>query len=341
MNDIESTGINSTRFLNNSVTCIGGREENQDTCGLVETRRGFLALVCDGMGGMNGGATASKIAVEEIIRFIDMPGQEDSLEDDSQMLLRKAICHANKVLFETASANPSLSGMGTTVTALLIDENKATVAYVGDSRVYQIRNGRKIFRTFDHSMVFEMVKKRILTEEQARLSAQSNIILRALGQKEDVVVDTFDLSYDKGDIFFLCTDGIWGTMPEKQLIKRLSTGQHPKAVTETLAMSIHGDKLREGGGHDNLTAAMIQTTTNSIVRNKMEETTKKALMVCAALLVISIICNFIPRSAKKAEEKTKVIHPQYGEVISQEIKKGEVDTLVVYFTPVNENENNK
>lgn len=303
MNDIESTGLNNPMFPNNSVSCIGGREENQDTCGLVETRRGILALVCDGMGGMNGGATASRMAVEEIIRYIDMPAQEDSLEEDSQMLLKKAICYANQKIFELASETPSLAGMGTTVTALLINENKATVAYVGDSRVYQIRHGRKIFRTFDHSMVFEMVKKKILTEEQARLSAQSNIILRALGQKEEVTVDTFDLAYDKGDIFFLCTDGVWGTMPERELIKRISTGQHPKAVTETLAMSIHGDKLREGGGHDNLTATMIQTTTNSKVRNKMEDKLRKALIVCAVLLLISIICNFIPRPGQKTSSE--------------------------------------
>lgn len=323
MNDVESRGLNSPLFLNNSVTCIGGRDENQDTCGLVQTRRGLLALVCDGMGGMNGGATASKLAVEKIIEYIDMPAQDDALEDDSQMLLRKAICYANLKIYEKASEDPSLDGMGTTVTALLIDENKATAAYVGDSRIYQIRHGRKIFRTFDHSMVFEMVKKKILTEEQARLSAQSNIILRALGQKPEVTVDTIDLSYDAGDIFFLCTDGIWGTMPERELIKRLSTGRHPKAVTETLAMSIHGDKLREGGGHDNLTAAMIQTTTNSIVRNKMEYRIKKALLVCAALLLISIICNFIPRSRK--------IQPCEERIVSQDTLKAEgdnPDTLV-------------
>lgn len=88
--------------------------------------------------------------------------------------------------------------MGTTVTVLLINEEKATVAYVGDSRIYQIRKGRKIFRTFDHSMVFRMVKKKIITEEQARLSAQSNIILRAVGLKPDLDVDVFDLPYDKG-----------------------------------------------------------------------------------------------------------------------------------------------
>ena len=330
MNDIESTGLNNPLFPNNSVTCIGGREENQDTCGLVQTRRGFLALVCDGMGGMNGGATASKMAVEEIIKYIDMPAQEDALEEDSQMLLRKAICHANLKIYEKAAQTPSLAGMGTTVTALLIDENKATVAHVGDSRVYQIRHGRKIFRTFDHSMVFEMVKKKILTEEQARLSAQSNIILRALGQKEEVTVDTVDLCYDKDDIFFLCTDGVWGTMPEKELIRRLSTGQHPKAITETLAMSIHGDKLREGGGHDNLTAVMIKTTTNSIVRNKMEELIKKALYVCAALLLISIICNFIPRGKSKPSEEQE----NKLQVIRTDTLKsadGQSDTLVVRY----------
>lgn len=338
MNDIESSGVNNPLFLNNSVTCIGGREENQDSCALVQTRRGLLAVVCDGMGGMNAGGTASKLAVEAIINYIDMPAQEDSLEEDNQMLLRKAICFANKKVFTQAQENPSMSGMGTTVTALLIDEKRATAAFVGDSRIYQIRHGRKVFRTFDHSMVFEMVKKKILTEEQARLSAQSNIILRAVGQKEDVSVDTFDLSYDKGDIFFLCTDGVWGTMPEKMLISRLSSGQHPKAVTETLAMNIHGDKLREGGGHDNLTAVMIQTTKNSIIRSKMEDNIKKALYVCAALLLVSIACNFIPRSPKDTAGNEP-------EALLEETHKGvdgAPDTLVVWsLVPKNESNNQK
>ena len=292
-NEIETYGIDNRLFLNNVVSCIGGREENQDSCLIVETRRGLLVLVCDGMGGMAGGEIASAEAVKVISEYVSRPVSDDDIDDDNKSTLIKAISAANAALLAMQDDNPGLKGMGTTVTALLINEDKASVAYVGDSRIYQIRKRRKIFRTFDHSMVFEMVRKKIITEEQARLSAQSNIILRALGQKSEVGIDAFDLSYDKGDLFFLCTDGVWGRMPEKELIDRVAESQHPKVVTETLAMNIHNDALRAGGGHDNLTAALIKTTVDSKIRSKMEDKIKKALLVCSALLLVSIVVNIV------------------------------------------------
>ena len=100
--------------------------------------------------------------------------------------------------------------MGSTCTVLLINDTSAIVAHVGDSRVYQIRGRNKIFRTFDHSMVFDLVKQKVITEEQARLSAQSNVITRALGIKPDIEVDVVELPYDAGDRFILTTDGIHG-----------------------------------------------------------------------------------------------------------------------------------
>jgi len=287
--NIQSEGIESRLCEMNVISSKGGRSENQDRCGMSETDKGFLVVVCDGMGGAQGGATASRTAVEEIIRFVNEPKPEDDIEDDPQLLLRKAILSANKLLMDISAREPSLAGMGTTVTAILLSEDKAVLAHVGDSRIYHIRNGKKIFRTFDHSMVFEMVKKKILTEEQARLSAQSNIILRALGQKADLEVDTCERCYDKGDIFFMCTDGIWGTMPEKELIKKIAMEQHPKVVTETLATEV--DAMSRMNGGDNLTAAMLVTKNDSINRSKMETKLKKMLYACAIVLVISLILN--------------------------------------------------
>ncbi|MBR1871958.1 MAG: serine/threonine-protein phosphatase [Bacteroidales bacterium] len=318
-NDIESFGIENSLFPNNTVSCIGGREENQDSTTILETRRGLLVLVCDGMGGMAGGATASATAVNVISEYVSRPESEDDIDDDNRMTLIKAISEANSRLLQMEAEEPALSGMGTTVTALLINEEKATVAYVGDSRIYQIRRGRKVFRTFDHSMVFEMVRKKIITEEQARLSAQSNIILRALGQKPEIEVDAFDLPYDKGDLFLLCSDGIWGTLPEKELLRRLSTGKHPKVLTETLAMNIHNDAIRSGGGHDNLTAAMVRTTKDSKLRTKMEDKIKIALLSSLVLLLVSITCNIVlgyklNKSAAKVvqlqEQIDKIQNPQ-------------------------------
>jgi len=307
LKDLESFGFKDTDFPNNCVSHIGGREDNQDSCAVTMTRRGLLAIVCDGMGGTKGGEIASKLATEEIIRYLDEPASEGDLDDENQMALRKAICSANLVVRTKALENPSLSGMGTTVTALLINDDKASIAYVGDSRIYQIRNGRKKFRTFDHSMVFAMVKEGVLTEEQARLSAQSNIILRALGTKDDIEVETYDLPYDTGDIFFLCSDGVWGSMPEKELIERISISQTPKSITEKLAAYINNIGIKNGGGHDNLTAAMVITTKNSKIRSKMEQKIKKACIVLTILLLVSIIGNALHFLPNKSTFKSKNI----------------------------------
>lgn len=304
LQDLESFSFKDTELPNNCVSYVGGREENQDSCALIMTRRGLLAIVCDGMGGMKGGEIASRLATEEIIRYLDEPASEGDLDDENQMALRKAICSANMVVRTKALEKPSLSGMGTTVTALLINDDKASVAYVGDSRIYQIRKGRKKFRTFDHSMVFEMVREGILTEEQARLSAQSNIILRALGTKDDIEVETYDLSYDKDDIFFLCSDGVWGSMPEKELIERISLNQSPKSVTEKLAAYVNNLGLKSGGGHDNLTAAMVVTTRNSKLRSKMEDKVKKLCVALSILLFVSLIGNIMHLLPNKTDKSS-------------------------------------
>ena len=156
---------------------IGGRSENQDSYGSAETPYGFVVTVCDGMGGGPGGKTASSIAVKEIIL-----GIKDGNPDDTTVnIVIKAIRRANLAIIEAGKETPALKGMGSTCTILLISTDSAIIAHVGDSRVYQLRGKNKIFRTFDHSMVFDLVKQKVITEEQARLSAQSNVITRALG----------------------------------------------------------------------------------------------------------------------------------------------------------------
>ncbi len=245
---------------------IGGRTENQDSYGWEETPFGFLVTVCDGMGGGPGGKMASSIAVEEIVTSVINGNAEDT---PSNILIR-AIRQANMAILEYARENPTYSGMGSTCTALLISEKCATIAHVGDSRIYQIRGKSKIYRTFDHSMVFDLVKQKVITEEQARLSAQSNVITRALGAKYDVEVECAELPYLAGDRFVLCTDGIHGSIPELQLLEMLSN--HSKslgAVTDEIATTIDGEGRNAGGGHDNLTIAIIEQVPDSAFLTNM------------------------------------------------------------------------
>ena len=283
---------------------IGGRPENQDSYGWQDTDFGYLVTVCDGMGGGPGGKTASTIAVKEIVAGVS----EASKDEEVPNIIIKAIRRANMAIIEAGNNNSALKGMGSTATVLLISENSAYIAHVGDSRVYQLRGTKKVFRTFDHSMVFEMVSQGVITEEQARLSAQSNVITRALGIKPDVEVELHEVSYEKGDRFVLCSDGIHGSMPEKEFIK-MAANKRGKlgSITDDIATFVDNIGRTSGGGHDNLTIAIIEMKNNSKLRSKMSKQAKFTMLGMAALLVISITTNFIQCGGTTSESDT-IIH---------------------------------
>ena len=299
-------------FIGFAESRIGGRGENQDSYLSKKTERGFVVTVCDGMGGGPGGKTASTIAVNEIIAGID----EASKDEETANVIIKAIRRANMAIIEAGNENPKLKGMGSTATVLLLTEESAFVAHVGDSRVYQLRGRKKVFRTFDHSMVFDLVKQKVITEEQARLSAQSNVITRALGAKPDVEVDVQEVPYLKGDRFLLCSDGIHGTMPEEDLI-RLATekGKALGPITDNIATIVDELGRREGGGHDNLTLALVETRINSKLKTKMSKQTKLMLMLLGVIAAISIIFNVVQCTTKPdTEELTQQVEQLQKEV---------------------------
>lgn len=238
---------------------IGGRIENQDFYGSAQTKFGELIVVCDGMGGHNGGRYAAEKAVEIIIDEVTKCN-----ETNPSKALQEAILKANNNIWQESDINTSLKGMGTTVVALLITPEKAICGHVGDSRIYQIRKGKIIHRTSDHSYVFDLVRQGKMTEEQARLSDKSNVINRSLGTKLSLTVEIKDnLNYKTGDRFLLCTDGIWSMIPENQLIKMVSEEGNVESIITNLIDKINAIGIAHGGNHDNLTAALIEMKKDS------------------------------------------------------------------------------
>lgn len=308
---------------------IGGRSENQDSYGSAETPYGFVVTVCDGMGGGPGGKTASSIAVKEIIL-----GIKDGNPDDTTVnIVIKAIRRANLAIIEAGKETPALKGMGSTCTILLISTDSAIIAHVGDSRVYQLRGKNKIFRTFDHSMVFDLVKQKVITEEQARLSAQSNVITRALGIKPDIEVDVVELPYESGDRFLLTTDGIHGAIAESELIEMASDRKHALGtVTDEIATTIDGKGRNEGGGHDNLTLAIIETKTNSKLRSKMNKKTKLLLGAVSLICLLSLVFNgvLLGRNNSSASENEKAALIQVQDSLKQQVV--ERDSIIKSMT---------
>lgn len=275
-------------FVGFAESRIGGRQENQDSYGFKLTPLGFLLTVCDGMGGGPGGKTASTIAVQEIITGIE----EASADEEVINIIIKAIRRANMAIISAANEKPDLHGMGSTATVLLLSEQSVYLAHVGDSRIYHISGGKKMFRTFDHSMVFDLVKQKVITEEQARLSAQSNIITRALGIKPDLEIDVIERSYERGDRFVLCSDGIHGTMPEKELLKMLCNKKMALgALVDDIATYVDNLGRSNGNNHDNLTLAIVETKNNSKLKPTMSKRIKNVLFILGAVCTLSGICN--------------------------------------------------
>jgi len=237
-----------------SSSLIGGRAENQDCYHVSETIYGLLAVVCDGVGGARGGKVAAEIAVDVIFKEVSSAKKESPKD-----VVIDAITKANETIFRESLRNPQLEGMGTTVTALLINEQNAVCCHVGDSRIYHFRDGNILYRTFDHSKVFEMVRLGVLTEEEARVSPMSNIITRVLGTQSEIEIATSpELSYNKGDRFLLCTDGIWAPITEIQLTRIVTLDKPVNEIVDHLFDYVNELGLIEGGHHDNMTAVLIE-----------------------------------------------------------------------------------
>ncbi len=298
---------------------IGGRSENQDSYGYQDTPFGLLLTVCDGMGGGPAGKTASSLAVNEIIAGV----MEASEESAPMEVVENAIRRANGALLKAVEEKPQLQGMGTTCTVLLINKVSAIIAHVGDSRVYQLRGHHKLFRTFDHSVVFEMVQKGIITEEQARLSEQSNIITRALGLKENLEIDIAERPYKKGDRFMLCSDGIHGTMPEKELIAKATKRGDLGQTVDQLAHEVDEKGKAEGGQYDNLTLALVETKTRSELKEPMKYKTTIILGIIAVVLaVMALLLNSC---------KNKDVDVETFRIANEQVRSG-IDTVGISGT---------
>ncbi len=280
-------------YIGGMESCIGGRNENQDSCGYCETIYGLLLVVCDGMGGGPSGKMASSMAVNEIIKNIGTVQPASTIKPDVKTVLNNAVKKANAVIYEYSQEYMEHQGMGTTVVAMIINSDAAFVAHVGDSRCYQIRRGDIVFRTQDHSVVAELIKAGNLTEEQARLSPNSNVITKSLGIQKDVDVEIDVLSYEKHDRFYLCTDGVWGALPQKSLIKQFHRFPNIANILASTAILVDELGAKNGGHHDNHTLLIIETKTKSKLITKMSTRDKRIMQLLTILLLVSLLINLI------------------------------------------------
>lgn len=321
---------------------IGGRPENQDDLGWVDTPLGFLLVVCDGMGGGPGGKTASYLAKTAFMQTMyGCPSQANPRET-----LRMAVARAEEALEQKMTEMPSLRGMGSTLVAILVSAASAYIVHLGDSRCYRLHGSKILFRTKDHSLVGELVQSKALTEEQARVSPQSNVITRGLGSTSNHVSEIDEVPYRKGDRFVLCTDGVWGIMPQTELLQRLGVMADVANIVDNLQAEVDRRGASEGGGHhDNHTLAILEMNTDSILKDKMSKQFIILLASVGGLLLISLIFNGVGfaelRKSKKACEQAILKLAEKEQQLSayeQHFNSSEKENILQYGALLKQNE---
>lgn len=222
-----------------SATDIGRvRERNEDSL-LVEPP---LFVVADGMGGHRGGQVASQVALETM----------EGLATGGSGSLAEHVHEANRAVWDRSVEDERLSGMGTTLTAALIDGGSARIAHVGDSRAYLLRDGLLRQLTTDHTLVARMVKSGEITEAEAEVHPHKNVLTRALGTDEQVEVDEDTLALMDGDRLLLCSDGLTGMVTEEQIQAILENSEQPQQAADRLVKSAN-----RAGGIDNITVVVL------------------------------------------------------------------------------------
>ncbi|MEW6434703.1 MAG: Stp1/IreP family PP2C-type Ser/Thr phosphatase [Myxococcota bacterium] len=237
------------------------RNHNEDNLLLLPEER--LFVVADGMGGHSSGEIASKIAVDEMAEFFRMTSQDseitwpykmDKTRNYDENRLATGIKLANVRIYQKASTDQKYKGMGTTIVSVYFaNDNNVLVAHVGDSRVYFFRDGVLKQVTEDHSLLNDYLKAKKLTPEEIEAFPHKNVIVRALGMKDTVVVDVNRVEPKAGDVFLLCSDGLSGMVPDSQIQQILTT---QKDLQKAAAMLI--DAANANGGNDNVTCVLAR-----------------------------------------------------------------------------------
>jgi len=208
--------------------------------------RGPLYAVADGMGGAQAGEVASRIAAEAF-----EPAERGT--EAAEAFLRSVVQSANAQIHSISQHDSSRSGMGTTLTAVLVEGDEIAIGHVGDSRAYRFRDGELVLLTSDHSLVEELRRQGRLTDEEAEVHPQRSIITRALGPEAEVEVDTLTASARPGDVYLICSDGLTTMVKDAQLQKILGESASLEEATTWLV-----NEANEAGGRDNITVVAFR-----------------------------------------------------------------------------------
>jgi protein phosphatase len=240
-------------------TDCGRRRPHNEDAFLRDDELG-LYVVADGVGGHAKGEVASAEAIDQVHGFVKQgrggdrrtPGDRSPPRSEQlRRLLESAVQSACYMVFGLAELEPTQKGMSTTISALLIADEFAVTAQVGDSRIYRVRGGVELQLTEDHTLINYKLKRGMITEEEARTTKGKNVITRAVGHRDYVEVDTTLVDVRPGDRFLLCSDGLHGYLAGGEVAEMLGVGEDAQAP------DLFVDLANSRGGRDNITAVVV------------------------------------------------------------------------------------
>lgn len=234
------------------------RTHNEDSI-LLEPSLNLYA-VADGMGGHKGGEFASRICLDTMKDYLQraakgrapLVGEADRSHSETANLLGSAVRFANQAVFEASFSKPEWRGMGTTIVAVTIQGTRVSIAHVGDSRAYFLRQGQFLQITQDHSWVEEQVRAGLMTRDEALFATGRNMLTRAIGQEEAVQVDLDELELQVGDNLLLCTDGLYGMVADEEIAALVGVAKNPEVACRELVACANGR-----GGRDNISVILV------------------------------------------------------------------------------------
>lgn len=238
-----------------SATDTGrARTNNEDSVALDESCA--LAVLADGMGGYNAGEVASGMATgfitSELGRWLREAGAS---ANDAEVRRAMDICvdNANRAIFNAANANPQYAGMGTTLVVALFRGTRVLMGHVGDSRGYRLRGGRLMQMTRDHSLLQEQIDAGLITPEQAAFSANKNLVTRAVGVEDTVLLEIHQHEVHPGDVYLLCSDGLSDMLDDESILQQLANLDSLEEAGHALIAAAN-----EAGGRDNIAVVLVR-----------------------------------------------------------------------------------
>ncbi len=238
-----------------SATDTGrARNNNEDSVAVDEPSA--LVVLADGMGGYNAGEVASGMATSfiktELGRWL-AEASENASDTDVRRAMDICVDNANRAIFNAANSNPQYAGMGTTLVVGVFRDARLLMGHVGDSRAYRLRGGRMAQITHDHSLLQEQIDSGLITQEQAAFSANKNLVTRAVGVEDTVLLETHLHDVLPGDTYLLCSDGLSDMLDDDSISQLLQTGD---SLSELAAALVNA--ANDAGGKDNISVVLAR-----------------------------------------------------------------------------------